>query len=83
MAGDRAAEPIEEWLATGLGTALSAYDRVDAVRQMLLADLLTYLPDNMLLRSDRVLMAGSLEGRMPLMDVALVERATAASAGSR
>jgi asparagine synthase (glutamine-hydrolysing) len=28
-------------------------------------------------------MAGSVEGRMPLMDVALVERATSASAGSR
>ena len=50
---------------------------------MLLGDLFTYLPDNMLLRSDKVLMGGSLEGRMPLLDLALVQRATAAPAAQR
>jgi len=41
---------------------------------MLVADLLTYLPDNMLLRADKVLMGASVEGRMPLVDAAIVER---------
>jgi len=77
------AASVPDVLAARLGEALEQFGRVDPGRRMLLADLLTYLPDNMLLRSDKVLMAGSLEGRMPLMDVQLVERATAASAGSR
>jgi asparagine synthase (glutamine-hydrolysing) len=74
---------VPEVLAARIGHALEQFGHVDDGRRMLLADLVTYLPDNMLLRSDKVLMAGSLEGRMPLMDVQLVERATAASAGSR
>ena len=45
------------------------------------ADMFTYLPDNMLLRSDKVLMAGSLEGRMPLMDVVARRARGAAPAG--
>ena len=76
-------DALPERLAARLSTMLAAYEDVDAGRRMLLGDLLTYLPDNMLLRSDKVLMAGSLEGRMPLLDVALVERATSAPAGSR
>ncbi len=45
--------------------------------------LLTYLPDNMLLRADKVLMAASLEGRVPLLDRALVERVSRVPAGER
>ena len=76
-------DALPERLAARLSTMLAAYEDVDPGRRMLLGDLFTYLPDNMLLRSDKVLMAGSLEGRMPLLDVALVERATSAPAGSR
>jgi asparagine synthase (glutamine-hydrolysing) len=50
---------------------------------MLIGDLLTYLPDNMLLRSDKVLMSASLEGRMPLLDYRIVERATSTPAAER
>ena len=75
--------PVVERLAARLNGMLEPYATVDAGRRMLLADLFTYLPDNMLLRSDKVLMAGSLEGRMPLVDVAVVSRASAAPAGSR
>ncbi len=50
---------------------------------MLIGDLMTYLPDNMLLRSDNVLMSASLEGRMPLLDYRVVERATATPAAER
>jgi asparagine synthase (glutamine-hydrolysing) len=75
--------PVSELLAQRLGAQLEPYAQVDAGRRMLLGDLFTYLPDNMLLRSDKVLMGGSLEGRMPLLDLALVERATAAPAAQR
>jgi asparagine synthase (glutamine-hydrolysing) len=50
---------------------------------MLLGDLFTYLPDNMLLRSDKVLMAASLEGRMPLLDIDIVARSSRSAAGDR
>jgi asparagine synthase (glutamine-hydrolysing) len=75
--------PIVERLSSGLAQMLRPYARVDAGRRMLLGDFFTYLPDNMLLRSDKVLMGGSVEGRMPLLDVELVRRATAMPAGSR
>lgn len=54
--------------------SLASYTMLDPGRRMLLADLLTYLPDNMLLRADKVLMAASVEGRMPLIDHSIVER---------
>ncbi len=57
-----------------LQTALSPYSGIDAGRRMLIGDFLTYLPDNMLLRTDKVLMAASLEGRVPLLDRTVVER---------
>jgi asparagine synthase (glutamine-hydrolysing) len=50
---------------------------------MLVGDLLTYLPDNMLSRSDKVLMSSSLEGRMPLLDYRIVERVTSSPASAR
>jgi asparagine synthase (glutamine-hydrolysing) len=61
-------------LSRSLARVLAPYADVDPRRKMLIGDLLTYLPDNMLLRSDKVLMAASLEGRMPLLDVGVVER---------
>lgn len=53
---------------------LRPYADIDRGRRMLIGDLLTYLPDNMLLRSDKVLMGASVEGRTPLIDLQLVER---------
>jgi asparagine synthase (glutamine-hydrolysing) len=50
---------------------------------MLVGDFLTYLPDNMLLRSDKVLMGASVEGRMPLLDHHVVERVSDVSARDR
>ena len=50
---------------------------------MLIGDFLTYLPDNMLLRADKVLMAASVEGRLPLLDRRLVERVSRRPAGER
>jgi len=76
-------EPVAERLATALEERLGPYSALDDGRRMLLGDLFTYLPDNMLLRSDKVLMGGSVEGRMPLLDAELVQRVSSAPAGSR
>jgi len=70
-------------LVEPLRTQLAPYAHVDPGRRMLLGDVLTYLPDNMLLRSDKVLMGASLEGRMPLLDHRIVERAVATPAAKR
>jgi asparagine synthase (glutamine-hydrolysing) len=40
---------------------------------MLHFDQTSWLPDNLLERGDRMMMAGSIEGRMPFMDVGLAE----------
>ena len=42
-----------------------------SVRRMLFFDQTSWLPDNLLERGDRMMMAGSIEGRMPFMDVGL------------
>ena len=41
------------------------------LRQLMLADQAGWLPDNLLERGDRMLMAAGIEGRMPFMDVEL------------
>jgi asparagine synthase (glutamine-hydrolysing) len=66
-----------------LRTALEPYAALDAARRMLVGDLHTYLPDNMLLRTDKVLMGASLEGRVPLLDRALIERVSLTPASQR
>jgi asparagine synthase (glutamine-hydrolysing) len=70
-------------LVQPLRAQLAPYAHLDPGRRMLLGDVLTYLPDNMLLRSDKVLMAASLEGRMPLLDHRIVERTVATPAAER
>ncbi len=66
-----------------LSRVLDPYGHLDAGRRMLLGDLFTYLPDNMLIRSDKVLMAASVEGRMPLLDLDVVTRASRSAASAR
>jgi asparagine synthase (glutamine-hydrolysing) len=71
-------------LTQPLRDLLAHYDgRLDPGRRMLLGDFLTWLPDNMLLRSDKVLMAASVEGRMPLLDRDLIERVANVPASAR
>jgi asparagine synthase (glutamine-hydrolysing) len=70
-------------LVEPLRAQLAPYAHLDTGRRMLLGDVLTYLPDNMLLRSDKVLMGASLEGRMPLLDHRIVERTVATPAAQR
>jgi asparagine synthase (glutamine-hydrolysing) len=67
-------QPTADGLTRPLRELLAPYDGLDPTRKMLVGDFLTYLPDNMLARGDKVLMAASLEGRMPLLDHHVVER---------
>jgi len=46
---------------------------VDSIDRLLRADLLTYLPEDLLVKMDRATMANSLEARSPLLDHLLVE----------
>lgn len=56
------------------GSAPGAGD-ADVIRAMLLGDLWSWLPDNLLERGDRMSMAASLELRPPLLDHRLVDLA--------
>jgi asparagine synthase (glutamine-hydrolysing) len=73
----------ETALAAPLRNHLVRFTNLDATRRMIVGDLLTYLPDNMLARGDKVMMAASLEGRMPLLDRDVVERVHSAPGADR
>ncbi|HSP71033.1 MAG TPA: asparagine synthase C-terminal domain-containing protein, partial [Gaiellaceae bacterium] len=66
-----------------LHEVVAPHAAVDPARRMLLADFATYLPDNMLMRADKVLMGASVEGRMPLLARQVVERVSDAPASQR
>lgn len=59
----------------GLRAAFEKYSKADPRNQQMLADLHTYLPDQVLPMMDRATMAASIEGRVPFLDVRLVELA--------
>jgi len=50
------------------GAATDVLKDPSPLRRMLYFDQTTWLPDNLLERGDRMMMAGSIEGRMPFMD---------------
>ncbi|HUJ04248.1 MAG TPA: asparagine synthase (glutamine-hydrolyzing) [Rhizomicrobium sp.] len=58
-----------------------ASDSSSTLRRTLLFDQASWLPDNLLERGDRMMMAGSIEGRMPFMDVELARVAARFSDG--
>lgn len=63
-------------LAGGAPTVTRMTDspaHLSALRALQLRDFETWLPDNLLERGDRMMMGGSIEGRMPFMDAKLAE----------
>jgi asparagine synthase (glutamine-hydrolysing) len=73
----------QDGLVSTLRQRLEPYTALDDTARMLMGDFLTYLPENMLARGDKVLMAASVEGRMPLVDVDVVEHVAASRGGDR
>jgi asparagine synthase (glutamine-hydrolysing) len=58
-----------------IGSAFSAADADDALNRMMMVDAETQLPDDLLMLTDKMSMATSLECRVPLLDHELVELA--------
>ncbi|MDD2767544.1 MAG: asparagine synthase (glutamine-hydrolyzing) [Methylococcus sp.] len=63
-----AAEPLTALTNPARSPALAGFEQ-----RMLLLDLLSYLPDDILAKIDRAAMSVSLEGRVPLLDHRVVE----------
>jgi len=64
-----------------LGAAFQAATGDDAINRMFAVDALTQLPDDLLLLTDKMTMASSLECRVPLLDHELVELAAGIPGG--
>ena len=62
-----------EYRSAALEAAFSAADDGDPVQRLIEVDLQTQLPDDLLVLTDKMSMAASLECRVPLLDDSLVE----------
>jgi len=74
---DGVAEAVSDGAAGTFRAHATRQRRADLLGQLFYLDLVTYLPDNLLLFTDKTSMAVSLEVRVPFLDLDLVELAAA------
>lgn len=70
LEGDARVDPLAH-----LARALESVQSSSALNRLLAANYASYLPDDLLIKTDRSTMANSLEARSPLLDTALTEYA--------
>ena len=75
----RGALPHSRSSSVNLDRLFDANRGYDPVNQQMVVDVLTYLPEQLLPMLDRATMAASVEGRVPFVDVPLVEFCTSLS----
>lgn len=71
------------WHYAGLAQATLAASGLEALDRCVAIDFASYLPDDILVKLDRMAMASSLEGRSPLLDPKVVEFAVKLPRGLR
>jgi asparagine synthase (glutamine-hydrolysing) len=79
----RSALPDSRLASDNLDRLFAASRSYDPVNQQMMVDLQTYLPEQLLPMLDRAAMAASVEGRVPFMDVPLVEFCMSLSARTK
>lgn len=82
-AGLRAAVEGSRSASANLVRLFDAYARLDSPNQQMAVDLHAYLPEQLLPMLDRATMAASVEGRVPFVDVPVVEFCMALSARTK
>ncbi|MBI3869523.1 MAG: asparagine synthase (glutamine-hydrolyzing) [Verrucomicrobia bacterium] len=70
---NRVAEPLRRFSV--VQALMDAARGADPVNRMLYVDTLSWLPDDLLIKADKITMANSLELRVPMLDHVLLERA--------